>query len=172
MTYRDFINAFLYYHPTKLVEDKLCDYLKIDPKGSVMKQLTWLGIFDQRSIGLKQGSPAAVLQHLLEQKWRLRPDDKDMIVMQHQVGYHLNGEKRLHITSLVVVGDDNKHTAMSKTVGWPLALAAKLVLTESLNEVGVRVPVKATFYKPIIKELGKLGVNISAEDHQFNDSNP
>jgi saccharopine dehydrogenase (NADP+, L-glutamate forming) len=137
-----------------------------------MRQLTWLGIFDQRSIGLKQASPAVVLQHLLEEKWRLGQDDKDMIVMQHQVGYHLNGENRLHTTSLVVVGDDSKHTAMSKTVGWPLALAAKLVLTESLKEVGVSVPVKASYYIPIIKELGKLGVNISTKDYQFNDSNP
>ncbi|GJM29364.1 MAG: saccharopine dehydrogenase [Cyclobacteriaceae bacterium] len=172
MTYRDFINTFLYYHPTKLVEDKLCEYLNIDPNGQVMKQLTWLGIFERRPINLAQASPAVVLQHLLEQKWKLEPDDKDMIVMQHQVGYRVNGKRHKHITSLVVVGDDHHQTAMSKTVGWPLAVAAKLVLSGSLKQKGVCVPVTAEFYKPIIQELTRLGVKITREETQFDDSNP
>ena len=160
MTYRDFVNTFLYYHPTKSVEDKLSDYLNIDPANEIMDKLKWLGLFDHTSIGLEQESPAAVLQHLLEKKWKLDPDDKDMIVMQHQIGYELNGKSQNLTTSLVVLGEDQRFTAMSKTVGWPLAIAARLILSGKLVDKGVRVPVTAQYYKPILNELRRMGVDI------------
>lgn len=172
MTYRDFVNTFLYYHPSKRVEDKLCEYLNIDRNGPEMEQLTWLGIFDSQPVGLSDVSPAKVLQHLLEKKWQLEPGDKDMIVMQHQVGYQLNSEKRLHITSLVVIGDNHTHTAMSKTVGWPLGIAATKILSDQIKTTGVVVPVNSEFYQPIVEELSNLGVKITQEDVQFSDSNP
>ncbi len=172
MTYRDFINTFLYYHPTKLVEEKLCQYLNIEPEGEVMKQLSWLGIFEKTAIGLDQASPADVLQHLLEQKWKLDPQDKDMIVMQHQVGYQgQNGIEKLK-TSLVVLGENPVHTAMAKTVGWPLAIAAKLILTGAINDRGVKLPVTAEYYKPILRELQTLGVSIIEEKDHSSLSNP
>lgn len=163
MTFRDYINTFLYYHPSKSVEEKLCEYLMIEPEGEIMRKLHWLGIFEKISIGLEQASPAGVLQHLLEQKWKLSPHDKDMIVMQHRVGYLSNGEHHNLKTSLVVVGESPQLTAMSKTVGWPLAIAARLILTGAIKDQGVRVPVTAEYYKPIIRELKHLGVNILEE---------
>jgi len=172
MTYRDYINTFLYYHPSKQVEDKICDYLNLSIDGPEMNQLRWLGIFERCPIGLSTGSPAKVLQHLLEEKWQLEAGDRDMIVMQHQVGYAKDGEVRQHVTSMVVVGDDNTHTAMSKTVSWPLGIAAWLVLTGKIKSKGVVVPVDATFYQPIIKELSSLGVHIIEKDFHSTDSNP
>lgn len=158
LTYRDFINTFLYFHPTKSVEDKLCEYLKLDRHGEIMQKLIWLGIFEKASIEMDKASPAMVLQKLLEQKWKLEPNDRDMIVMQHQIGYSMDNQYKKFKTSLVVIGDDIQHTAMSKTVGWPLAIAAKLILTGAVNDTGVRVPVTPRYYQPIIKELETLGV--------------
>ncbi len=158
LTYRDFINTFLYFHPTKSVEDKLCEYLKLDRHGEIMQKLIWLGIFEKTSIEMDKASPAMVLQKLLEQKWKLEPNDRDMIVMQHQIGYSMDNQYKKFKTSLVVIGDDIQHTAMSKTVGWPLAIAAKLILTGAINDTGVKVPVTPRYYQPIIKELETLGV--------------
>ena len=81
MTWRDFTNSFLVYDKDKSVEDKLQDYLSVDD--AIMEKIAWLGLFEQTKIGLEEGSPAQVLQHLLEQKWALQAEDKDMIVMQH-----------------------------------------------------------------------------------------
>lgn len=165
MTYRDFINTFLYYHPSKTVEDKLCEYLSIAPNGSIMNQLKWLGIFEKQRIGLSQSSPAQVLQQLLEKKWSLAPKDQDMIVMQHQVGYKIGNKPGNLSSSLVVIGEHTDSTAMSKTVGWPLAIAAKLILSKQVNDLGVRLPVSAQYYKPILGELQQLGVRIIEESH-------
>ena len=167
MTYRDFINTFLYFHPDKSVEIKLCDYLLLDPQGDIMKKLKWLGIFERTPIGLEKASPADILQRLLEDRWRLEEREKDMIVMQHQIGYSIEKHHRRLTTSLVVIGENSRHTAMSKTVGWPLGIAAKLILTGDINESGVRLPVSPVYYGPIINELRSLGVEIFEEDYSL-----
>ena len=160
MTFRDFINTFLYFHPAKSVEDKLCDYLQLDPAGEIMDKLVWLGIFEKTPVGLEQASPARVLQKLLEEKWRLDSKDRDMIVMQHQIGYLVGAQYHKLVTSLVVTGDDHNNTAMSKTVGYPLAIAAKLILTDKVQVHGVTLPITPAFYQPIIDEIRSLGVEI------------
>ncbi len=158
MTYRDFINTFLYFHSNKSVEEKLCDYLNLQASGDIMNKLQWLGIFENVPVALQQGSPADILQHILESKWHLGPQDKDMIVMQHQLGYLQSGRETTLSMSLVSKGDDTQNTAMSKTVGWPLAIAAKLVLTGKIQDSGVKVPLTEQYYVPILQELQQLGV--------------
>ncbi|MBI9034635.1 MAG: saccharopine dehydrogenase NADP-binding domain-containing protein [Bacteroidales bacterium] len=164
MTWRAFVNTFLYYDPNIKVEDKLCDYLSLDPDGIVLKKLKWLGIFEDKSLGMKSASPAQVLQKLLEQKWALGHEDKDMIVMQHQFEYELDEQKHRITSSLVVMGRDTTHTAMSITVGTPVAIAVKLLLNGKLNLSGVHTPVKKQMYAPILEELEPLGIKFVEEE--------
>lgn len=158
MTWRDYINAFLVYDKYKSVEDKLATFLGLPEDHPTIKRMEWLGIFEDRPIGLKRGTPASILQHLLEQKWQLSPEDKDMIVMQHQFEYTLAGRYQQKVISMVVKGDDAENTSMSKTVGLPLAIAAKLYLTDKLQSKGVVVPVVEELYGPILEELAKMNV--------------
>lgn len=160
MTFRDYLNTFLYYHPDKTVEDKLCEYLKLDRSGDAFSKVDWTGLFEKKSIGLKNASPAKILQHLLEEKWSLTADDKDMIVMQHQFEYELENQSHRLISSLVTLGSDQLHTAMSKTVGWPLGIAAKLILTDQIKSRGVITPMIPEVYNPVLKELDGLGVQM------------
>jgi saccharopine dehydrogenase-like NADP-dependent oxidoreductase len=161
MTYRDFINSFLAYDPLRKVEDKLCDYVGITRDSDVFKKIAWLGVFEQTRIGLKHATAAEILQKILESKWQLAPNDKDMIVMQHQFEYRLNGKlKKLH-SSLVTIGDDTLHTAMSKTVGLPLGIATKLLLQGKITQRGVIVPTDRHIYEPILEELTEFGVKIT-----------
>lgn len=162
MTYREFVNAFLMYDETKPVEEKLQNYL--DLPSEVMDKLKWLGIFDDRVIGLDRATPAAILQKLLEEKWELGDNDKDMIVMWHRFDYLLNGvEQELH-SSLVHIGRDRNFTAMSDTVGWPMAVAAELILDGSINETGVHLPILPGVYEPILHALEKLGVKFIEQE--------
>jgi saccharopine dehydrogenase-like NADP-dependent oxidoreductase len=159
ITYRDYINSFLRYDREKAVEEKLCEYLSIDRKGEIMKKLTWLGIFEQKVIGLKNATPAQILQQLLEQKWALHADDKDMIVMQHEFEYELNNSHHRIISSMVYIGEDTINTAMAVTVGTPLAIACKLLLTGALKQRGVVVPTSPDIYNPILDELELFGIH-------------
>jgi saccharopine dehydrogenase-like NADP-dependent oxidoreductase len=163
MTYRDFTNSFIAYNITDPVETKLSHYLDIPQDGEVMKKLEWLGLLDKKPVGIKNQTPARILQHLLQEKWKLDPDDKDMIVMQHQFEF-MTGQKRNRIvSSLVVVGKDSQETAMSITVGLPVGIAVKLILEEKIHSTGIRIPTTPEFYDPLLNELEEFGIRFIEE---------
>jgi saccharopine dehydrogenase-like NADP-dependent oxidoreductase len=62
-------------------------------------------------------------------------------------------------STLVTKGENNVATAMSKTVGLPLAIAAKNILAGDVKTKGVAIPVVEEIYKPILTELKSLGVD-------------
>ena len=84
-----------------------------------------------------------------------------MVVMQHEFEYILpkQPKKVKGITSsLVVIGDDQVNTAMSKTVGLPLGIATKLILNGRIALTGVQVPTAKEIYIPVLAELDNLGI--------------
>lgn len=164
LTWREFVNMFLKYDTVAPVEEKLAAYCNLDPNGVIMKKLEWLGIFDEKPLGMKNASPAQILQHLLEEKWAFNKEDKDMLVMQHRFVYSLNGKKKEITSSMVVIGQDPVHTAMSITVGSPVAIATKLLLNGTINVTGVHVPVKREIYAPILQELEQIGIHFTEEE--------
>jgi saccharopine dehydrogenase-like NADP-dependent oxidoreductase len=165
MTYRDFFNAFLPYHKTTLVEEKLKQYLPNFIDDEIMQKLEWLGIFEDKEIGLANATPAQVLQHLLVKKWALEEQDIDMIAMQHKIQYELNNKTHEVVSSLVVKGEDNENTAMSITVGMPVAIATKMLLTDKVFMPGVQVPTSKVMYEPILEELESIGIEFIEEEH-------
>ncbi|MCL3782296.1 saccharopine dehydrogenase [Prolixibacteraceae bacterium JC049] len=160
MTHADFINSFLYYNELNTVRLKLYHYMHLDQDSDILEKLEWLGIFDDTPVGLTNATPAQILQHILMKKWKLEPNDKDMIAMWHRFDYldAESGEPEIATASLVVEGDDSEYTAMAKTVGLPLAIAAKLYLTGQLDMRGVLIPTIPEIYEPILNELEENGI--------------
>jgi saccharopine dehydrogenase-like NADP-dependent oxidoreductase len=170
MSYRDFIETFLRFQPKKTVEQNLAAYAGIDEDSAAMYRLRWLGLFDpKKKIELKNATPAQILQKLLEEKWKFETDDRDMIVMQHQFGFEENGVKEKILSSMVVEGDDPVHTAMSKTVGLPMAIATKLILTGEIKLTGVQIPTVKEIYVPVLNELEKYGIKFIEEKIETED---
>lgn len=166
MTYREFINSFLAYHPHDSVELKLRHYLKIDQDDEIMEKFEWLGIFEHTKIGLKRATPAQILQHILEQKWTLAPDDKDMIVMWHKLTYKLNNVMHEISSSMVCKGIDQTYTAMANTVGLPLGICARLVLQGKIKLRGVLWPTEKEIYMPVLDELEQYGIKFNEKEVQ------
>jgi saccharopine dehydrogenase-like NADP-dependent oxidoreductase len=164
MTHREFINSFLAYNPWDSVELKLRHYLKIDQDDPIWEKLEWLGIFENTPVGIKNATPAQVLQSILEKKWALEPTDKDMIVMWHKFGFRLNGEDREIQSSMVAVGKDQTYTAMSDTVGLPIAIATKLIMNGTINLTGTHLPLQKEVYLPILKELEQYGIHFTEKE--------
>jgi len=169
MTKRDFINAFLPYNKSQAVEDKLCHNLAIERDSETFKKLEWLGVFEDKKVPISEGSPAQVMQAIMEEKMSLDPDDKDMIVMQHQFEYELNDKKYRLDSSIVSKGNDQLETAMSKTVGWPLGIAIKSILNEDIKLRGVQIPTKKEIYEPILRELNTLGIQFNEVETEIED---
>ncbi len=158
LTYREFINSFLRYKKGKTVEEKFAEYAGLEPDSFDMYKLRWLGLFDDEKIGMKDATPAKILQKSLEEKWQLAPDDKDMIVMQHRFEYEIDNKLHTVESSMVVEGIDNIHTAMAQTVGLPAAMATKLILTREITATGIQLPTRKTIYQPVLAELEKHGI--------------
>ncbi|MFH2096280.1 MAG: saccharopine dehydrogenase C-terminal domain-containing protein [Bacteroidota bacterium] len=167
MTLREFINSFLRFDQELSVEEKICSYFDIEPDGNIMRKLKWLGIFENTKIGLRKATPAQILQNLLEKKWALGPGDKDMIVMQHEFEYELNGVKKGVRSSMVVIGKDKENTAMSITVGIPVAIATKFLLTGVISAKGVIRPISPEIYSPILKELESYNISFTDEEYKI-----
>ncbi len=161
MTHRGFINSFLSYNPNDSVELKLAHYLNLNLESPEMYKLEFLDIFKDIPVGLTKGTPAQILEHILKKKWTLAPEDKDMIIMWHKFNFIANGEKKEIQSSMVAVGDDATQTAMSKTVGLPLAIAAKLILQGKIKLSGVHIPTIPEIYSPVLDELNEMGFEFS-----------
>ena len=136
-----------------------------------MDKLHALGIFSNQKIGLIQATPAKILEHILKQTWTMNPDDKDMIVMWHKFFYQNSNEKKFQKTSsLVVLGEDANHTAMARTVGFPMGIAAKLVLNGEMKLKGLLLPVKREIYGPVLKELERFEIRFKEQTLPQSDS--
>ena len=173
MSYRDFTNLFLAYSPTDSVELKLRSYLKIDQDDIMWEKLIELDIFNPtKKIGLKNATPAQILQKILSDKWTLSEDDKDMIVMHHKFGFELDGKKRQIESSLVAIGENQTYTAMAKTVGLPVAIATLKILNGEIKTSGVLRPISKEVYEPILKELETFGVFFKEKEVPYLGYNP
>lgn len=132
----------------------------VDPKD--MKMFDWIRIFEHRPIyleGIK--SSAQILQDIFENRLQLNLMDLDMILMQNEVEYTRRGVDYKLISSMVVKGENKMFSAMSKTVGLPMALLAERILTNRFDPTtipGVQIPIMPEVYSPILKDLEKNGV--------------
>ncbi len=127
------------------------------------EQISYLGLNKEEKISVEISNSALVLQSVLEKKLMMKPDDKDMIIMLHEIEYSIDGENKKTRSCLIVKGADQIRTAMAKTVGLPLGIAAKLILEEKIKLTGLHIPVIAEIYEPVLKELELNGIRFNEE---------
>lgn len=133
--------------------------VKLSPDTPLLQeQFDFLGWNDDTPINRGECNMADALQFILEKKWKLENGDKDMIVMLHEIGYSKGTKQHKVQTELVVKGNDHLHTAMAKTVGLPLGIAATLLLEGTLVETGLHIPIIPSIYEPVLAGLQEHGI--------------
>lgn len=173
MSYRDFVNSFLPYSPTDSVELKFRHALKLDQDDLIWDKFLELDLFNpNKNVGLEAATPAQILQKILMDSWTLSANDKDMIVMYHKFGYEKDGNKHQIDATMVVIGEDQTYTAMSKTVGLPVAIATLDILNGKIVTPGVQIPITKEVYSPILKELESYGVLFKEKEVPYLGYNP
>lgn len=169
ITYSQFIEAFIDDSLTGSIEERIAQMLEINVDSEIMEKYRWLGLFEEEVINLANASPAQILLSKLLEKWKMEPDDKDLILMQHDFRYTRDGVKYKRLSTLKLVGEDADHTAMSKLVGYPLGILTKLILLGKVKVIGVNIPVMPAVYKPVLKELKELGVFFSTYEEKLSE---
>jgi saccharopine dehydrogenase (NADP+, L-glutamate forming) len=163
MTHQQFIASFIDSLPIQ-AERKVMQLFNLSNTSEEMKRLTWSGLFSEEKVGLKSGTPAQILEHILNKKWKLNETDKDYIVMWHRFKYESEGKQKEIQAYLAATGENATLTAMAKTVGLPLGIATKLLAEGKLTSRGVQIPVASEFYEPILSELKSLGIGLEEKE--------
>jgi len=144
------------------------EYLKLyvaeEYQAEVTEQFDFLDLFETKPIPVAAKSSADILQYLLETRLVLNAKDKDMIVMLHEIEWRVGSQESGVRSLLIVKGDDSLRTAMAKTVGLPLGIAAKLILKKQIQLKGLHIPVVKEIYEPVLKELQSHGIRFSEEE--------
>lgn len=164
LTYHELMEAYVGPSNGLSVKDRIAELIEESPFSPVMKKLDWLGLFRKKRLNLENATPALILEHLLLDKWKLKKNDKDMIVMQHEFEYELEGKKKQLNSTLVMRGEDSKDTAMARLVGLPMGIFVKLVMEEKIVSRGVNIPVMQEVYNPVLEELKEYGVEFTEEE--------
>ena len=133
----------------------------------LLQQLFFLGMKDEETmINKGQCSPADVLQFILEKKLPLLPEDKDLVLMVHEIEYENNQQIFHKRAVLQIKGENGIRTAMAKTVGLPLGIAARLILSGKINLKGLHIPVSKEIYQPVLRELAAAGLEFTETTKQ------
>lgn len=146
------------------IREHITTLMSVEKDDKIIALFESLGLFDDAVIGQGTTSSANILLNLLLDKWQMQPEDKDMVVMQHEVEYMHKGDKITLISSMVIEGEGQDHTAMAKTVGLPMGVLAKLILTNKIvAPKGVLIPNMPSVYRPVLTELKHHGIEFIEE---------
>ena len=143
------------------VKDRIAQMLEVPTDSDIMDRLVWLGLFRKKRIKLQDATPALILEDLLLKKWKLEPEDKDLIVMQHRIEYDLGGKRYRDVSDLTMTGENANDTAMARLVGLPMGIFARLISEGKITSKGVNIPTMAEVYEPVLEEMRNYGMKIS-----------
>jgi len=161
--YQEWIGALTNYQDASIsLRDHVGGMLHTKSKERILKMMDWLGLFTNASLPADRSSHGTILLQLLEEKWAMLPEDKDMVVMQHEVAYSHRGRPSKLISSMVLKGENRELSAMAKTVGLPMGILARMVLNKKLRiPVGVLLPGMPAVYRPVLTELAHYGIEFN-----------
>ncbi len=123
----------------------------------VEQAFEWLGLFSDEAIP-EAASMLDAFCHLLLEKLKYADNEYDMIALQHKFEIEYENKCEYLSSTLIVKGDPNGYSTMAKTVGYPVAIAAQLVLDGEIDDKGVHIPVLRHFYEPILDGLEEEGI--------------
>jgi saccharopine dehydrogenase (NADP+, L-glutamate forming) len=128
--------------------------LGLAPDSAAVRNLGWLGLFDERPIGIERGSNLDALARLMLEKMPYAEGERDMIVLHHEfiAEYPDRHAESVHST-LVSFGEPGGDSAMARTVSLPAAIAARMIVEERVKLTGVHIPVAPELYRPVLADL-------------------
>jgi saccharopine dehydrogenase-like NADP-dependent oxidoreductase len=162
ISYKDWIKEVVGYSDTSISVEEFV-WRKLGLKNAnTKKMLQWLDLFSEKKIGAGLQSSGDILLSILSEKWQMKPEDKDMVVMQHELIYKHKNESNKLISSMVVKGDNSDFSAMAKTVGLPIAILTELLVNNGIRyPKGVVIPTMSEIYRPVLLRLEKYGIEFT-----------
>jgi saccharopine dehydrogenase-like NADP-dependent oxidoreductase len=140
------------------VRGAVADHLGLERDSFILDNLEWLGLFGDDPLPATHGAPLDILTARMQEKMPYREGERDMLVMQHEFIAEYPGRREAITSTLIDYGVPGGDSSMSRTVGLPAAIAARLILAGKITQKGVVVPVTPDIYEPVLAELEQLGI--------------
>ncbi|MGA6924482.1 MAG: saccharopine dehydrogenase C-terminal domain-containing protein, partial [Desulfosarcina sp.] len=135
-------------------------YLNIPEYALTLKKLEWLGLLSNRRLKIGTASVFEMFAHTLKQRLVYDEGEVDLLVMHHEFEAIYPDLPRQRIQStLIDYGIPGGDSSMSRTVGYPVAIAASLLAEGKITLTGVLRPVYPRIYEPILAQCRDLNIN-------------
>jgi saccharopine dehydrogenase (NADP+, L-glutamate forming) len=171
MTYAELLEMFLPDHVSgSTLEQRVANFLHINPTGKIMENLAWLGLFSDKKISSSAENAAEAMIQLISKQLPFSNDSRDMVVLYHALEAQFpeqNNRKEQITSTMIHYGDPKGFSAMAKSVGLPAAIAAKLILTDQIPIHGCLMPTHPLIYQPILKELTEYGFSFKEKKKEI-----
>ncbi|XP_033150839.1 alpha-aminoadipic semialdehyde synthase, mitochondrial [Drosophila busckii] len=127
-----------------------------------------LGLLDETPV-VKLNTPLDTLSHYLSKRLAFEREERDLVVLRHEVGIRWpDGRREERGINFVVYGQPQGHSAMAMTVGKPAAIAAKMILDGEIQERGVLLPFTPDIYRPMLQRLRSEGLTATETSRWLN----
>jgi hypothetical protein len=161
-TYRQLTAQLLEASPDTDLAQHLAGKWAMCDDAKPITDLAWLGLFSDEPLPAGANTPIDALTALMQSRMAYQPGERDMLIMQHEFVAEYADHKESITATMIDFGVPHGDTSMSRTVGLPAAIAARMILHgEIYGLTGVHVPVIPEIYEPVLAELARLGIGLT-----------
>ncbi len=142
------------------VRETLPAKLGVSAEESPLRALEYIGLLDDTAVEIKSGSLMDLLANQMNKALAYQPDERDMLLMRHDLSFTYDGgQRRERVTAVMVdYGIAGGDSAMARTVSLPVAMGVRMLLEGRLQLTGVHIPILPEIYQPVLAELAELGI--------------
>jgi saccharopine dehydrogenase (NADP+, L-glutamate forming) len=160
-TLREFLAQLLGVDPGADLRQHLADRWDMPRDAKPLSDLEWLGLFSDEAVPAGAETPIDILAARMTSEMGYKPGERDMLIMQHEFVAEYADRREAITSTMIDYGIPYGDTSMSRTVGLPPAVAARMILQgEIAGLAGVQVPVIPAIYEPVLAELERLGIGL------------
>ena len=149
--------------------EQVAQYLGLPVYSAVVEKLEWLCLFDETPVAPEKGSIMDVVSRRYAEKLQFSPGERDLVVMRHRydVFFPETGKRKRITATMVQTGSVDADTAIARTTGTPMGVAAHLVLSGTVTEKGVLIPTTKAIYKPALAALAEEGMHFRETEEEL-----
>jgi len=163
-TYAQMVAMMIHSDSTDNLKTQVAKYLNINVTSTALNAIEWLGLFDNTPMNRNQDSTFEITSDLMIDKMDLKPNERDMVILQHIfTASYPDGKQEVIKSSMLDFGTPATDTSIARTVALPAAIGVKMILEKKITLKGVFIPVLPEIYNPILEELKKLNISLIEE---------
>jgi len=164
MTFADMINHQIGKQEPTGTRQKVAAYLDIPVTSYALDAIEWLGLFKTDPMGRGIDSTFEVTSDMMINKMALGPDERDMVVLQHNfLAAYSDGRKEVIRSRMLDFGTLATDTSIARTVALPAAIGAEMILLGKIAVKGVHIPVIPEIYNPVLNHLEQMNIRMVEE---------